>query len=198
MPQSISKPPRAPEPPPRKTAKDALKDVVLGAKEPPPESARDIPGVTKKPISRKTLSDIGKELIFGAQESKEKYPLPHKKDGKTLEKSKTPPKKKLPYGGKKLFKRMHYKEWLGHSKRYNIYRSIDPRISKSQIIKRGEGLLPPRKGTGYGETWWIDKKLKDLGTQRYKAQTLKEKAEIGKDIELLKEYKKELETNSHN
>ena len=192
MPLNIPKPPRAPEPPPvpRKTPQGVLKEFALGAK--------DISKLTKKPISRKTIGDMGKELIFGANEPKEKYPLPRKKDGFTSLKAKQASRKKLPYGGKKLFKRVHYKEWLGHPKRYNIYRSIDPRISKSQIIKRGEGLLPPRKGTGYGETWWIDKKLKDLTTQQYRAQTLKEKAEMGKDIELLKEYKKELETNSNN
>ena len=127
MPQNTSKPPRAPEPPPRKTAKDALKDVILGAKEPSPEPTIDIPQATKKPIPKKTLGDIGKELIFGAKEPKEKYPLLAKK----IEKEKELP----PYMLKGGYVAIDKLRWEVRQNRFHKFHPTSPQ-QREELVKK--------------------------------------------------------------
>jgi len=116
--------------------------------------------------------------------------LKEKKDGK---KTGTAPKKA---GMPRIFKRSHYREWLRRSRRASSI--FQHRLPRHKLIERGTGLLPPRTGSGYAEAWQIKKKEKDLRKQHYEAKTQKEKIEIEKDMKLLKEYKKELETSQDN
>jgi len=133
----------------------------------------------KKQPKRSALEQV----LFGPR-------LKEKKDGK---KARTAPKKA---GWPKLFKRSHYREWLRRSGRASTI--FHHRLPRHKLIERGTGLLPPRTGTGYVEAWQIKKKEKNLRERHYKARTREEKIEIEKDIKLLQEYKKELETNQGN
>lgn len=221
MPLNIPEPP-IPSAPSPKTPEPSR------APEPPgPGMGGTAKGKSSLPKKAGRLRSFYRRLRSGPQQSTGEYKLPHgrngfagfkkksqpkrrgafesvfrgaisekKKDGKVLEKDgKISKKSKLPYGGKKLLKRKHFKKWLGDPKRSQIYQY---RLPRHKLIERGEGLLPPRTGTGYIPTWQVDKILKNLRTREYKAQTLEEKAEIKKDIKLFKEYKKDLEAGKHN
>ena len=187
-----------PKPPPEPVKDETPKDVLASSKK-------------KKPERRSVL----KQVLFGPDQKerrygilrrrgdKKKYPKrsvleqvlfgPRSREKKDGKKDRTAPKK---VGLPKIFKRSHYREWLRRSGR--VSGIFHHRLPRHKIVERGTGLLPPRTGTGYVKSWQMKEKEKELRKQHYQARTQKEKAEIKKDIKLLQEYKKELETSQGN
>ena len=221
MPLNIPEPPTPPAPPPKTPEPSRAPEPLKPGMGKTAKSRQPLP----KKGGR--LRSFYRQLRSGPQQSTGEYRLPHsrngfarfkkksqskrrgaleslfrgaipeeKKDGKVSEKDgKISKKSKLPYGGKKLIERKHFRKWLSDPKRSQIYQH---RLSRHKLIERGESLLPPGTGTGYVPTWQIDKKLKNLGTQHYKAKTEAEKKELKKDIQLLEGYKKGMEADRHN
>lgn len=224
MPLNIPEPPIPPAPSPKTPEPSRAPEPP----EPPePGMGGTAKGKPPLPKKGGRLRSIFRQLRSGPQQSTGEYKLPYrrngfarfkkksqpkrrsaleslfrgaipgeKKDGKVPEKNgKISKKSKLPYGGKKLIERKHFRKWLSDPKRSQIYQH---RLPRHKLIERGEGLLPPRTGTGYVPTWRIDKIVKELGTRHYKAKTEAEKKELEKDIKLFKEYKKDIEADKHN
>lgn len=174
-----------------KTPSSHLKGVVFGHKKPNGQKADSLgqqngkypfPGQKKKRIS---LGGALGGIIRGMRVEK--------KNGAS---TKNGIAKKLPYGGKKQLKRKEFEQWLLKPERSNIYKRLLPNY---KIKERGLGFIPKDTGSGYFDTWALDKKLKDLEFKDLpSAKTNAEKESIRQDLMLLKEYKKELERPPHN
>lgn len=129
----------------------------------------------------------------GKQESPWRLLFNSKKEEKPLEKPQTakPPKGSLP----RVFKRNDYRDWLQENSK-DLSSVFNHRLSKRQIIEKGMSFLPSKTGTGFVDGRHIKSTIKELEKKYRDKAYFKERANIQKDLELVKRYEEKLRGSS--
>ena len=91
----------------------------------------------------------------------------------------------------KYFKRNDYRDWLQENSK-DLSSIFKHRLSKRQIIEKGMAFLPSNVGTGYVGSGHIKTTIKELEKKYRDKAYFKERANIQKDLELVKRYEEKL------